>query len=191
MATQETGETRICNLALSEAGHKQPIQSINSSGAAAVQCKLWYAKCRDTVLALYPWDFATQWITLALNPDEDLNSEFGYVYQKPSACIRVHGLFSDADYRVREQMIYTNDSAAVARYTKRITDPTKFSEWFTDVLVTLLASRLAGHFGRKEKQKELKNDFKRMRLTAESLQRNQNKQRTPAKPQSSWLLARR
>lgn len=81
-----------------------------------------------------------------------------YAYAEPTDCLRVLEVMPDADtFGARSIMfdretdaltglpiILTNTDQAVIRYTRRITDTSRFSPLFTDALTWLLASKLAG-----------------------------------------------
>ncbi len=108
--------------------------------------------------------------TLTLEADEEVTSEslvndtdlklyavptdkFAYKYAKPSDCIKVRGVNEyqaetminnvwdvENDYIVTDEK--DSDDFITIEYTQRITDPTKFSDLFTQVLVLKLAAKL-------------------------------------------------
>lgn len=90
------------------------------------------------------------------------------------------------------QIIYTNQVNATLRYTRRVTDPTKFSPLFIQGLSTLLASHLAGpvlkgELGRSE-SKALLQVF--TMWLAKATVSDANQQRKSVKQSVAWMAGR-
>lgn len=160
----------ICNLALGHLGDDATVSSISppEGSAQAEHCQRFYPVARDLALEAHEWGFATKRANLALL-SESPPPGFTYVYQLPSDCrnpidlvnpyaaadvphngVHWHGYGNEPiPYELETlsdgtQVIYTNLADAQLRYTKSVTDTTKFSAQFVDAVAWLLASYLAG-----------------------------------------------
>ncbi len=149
----------ICNLALSHLGDKATVASIEppEGSPQASHCSRFYPVARDFMLEAHDWGFNTARAQLA---DQSVAtpppSPWQFAYALPANCLRLLSVLppdADSDDRrqayVREtaggaDLIYCNQSDAVARYTWRVLDPTRFSPLFVDAVSRLLASYLAG-----------------------------------------------
>ena len=78
-------ETDICNAALAELGDSATVASISppSGSVQAVQCARFYPICRDALLEMHTWGFATKRIQPALLA-ETPPTPWAYAYQAPS-----------------------------------------------------------------------------------------------------------
>jgi len=154
----------ICNMALARINQK-PIQSITETNSVAAQfCNLFYDPTRRWLLRQHPFGFAKSSDALALTTEEALG--WDYVYQKPSASLRIWSLTSLAgnsstlspvfrngemvyapsvkdgstvEFDVFGDKIYTNLEDAYAIYSNDIEDTTKFDDGFIDSLAWRLA----------------------------------------------------
>ena len=156
-----TTDVAICNMALAEIGVSQQIANLTTEkGNEARVCNLYYGPMRDAVLEDYDWPFASARATLALL-DEQPNSDWGYSYRKPGDCLRAIKI----DSGIRQEtspipfqegtddsggLIFTDQSGAVLKYTRRITNPALFSSAFADALSLRLAAKIAGPLGRRK-----------------------------------------
>lgn len=148
-----TTEVSLCNLALSHLGDRAGVSSINppDSSAQAQHCAQFYPIARDATLADYNWSFARHRATLAeLLVEPPPTWGFGYVLPTDylvARAIVMPGQTNDdgsEDYEIEGETLYTNVEAAVLKYTRRISDPNRFSPLFVDALAWRLASYLAG-----------------------------------------------
>ncbi|MDK2769916.1 MAG: hypothetical protein KYX69_19635 [Sphingomonas sp.] len=149
----------ICNLALANLG-KPGISDIAEPSAEATACRRFYDHTRDTLLQVYPWRFAGAKVALA-QVANDRPGEWGYAYVKPTDCLKarwVEPVYSETNpapqdgdaaasvrhpHEIEGGRVYCDLSPAVLRYTRRLTDPTRFSPLFIDALAWHLAVRLA------------------------------------------------
>ncbi len=149
----------ICNLALSHLGDKATVASIEppEGSPQASHCSRFYPVARDFMLEAHDWGFNTARVTLAdQSSATPPPSAWTYAYALPANCLRLLAVLppdagSDDQQQayVREtaggtDVIYCNQENAVARYTWRVPDPTRFSSLFVDAVARLLASYLAG-----------------------------------------------
>lgn len=145
----------ICNMALTNIG-KENISALSEATAEARACNQWYAHVRDVLLQVYPWRFAGKTQSLA-QLTNDKPGAWRFAYARPSDCLKVRWLrqeysvfdpTNEADeiqhpYDIEGSTIYCNLSPAFLRYTRQLTDPTKFSPLFIEALSWHLAVRLA------------------------------------------------
>lgn len=157
----------ICNLALSNIG-KDNISSLTEASAEARACNQFYEHARDTLLQVYPWRFAGVTQSLA-SVTNDKVGEWSHAYALPSDYLKARWIrpeYSDTDavtltqqqeiqipYDIEGDKLYCNMSPAFLRYTRRITDPTKFTPLFVDALSWALTVRLAMPLTRDLKQR--------------------------------------
>ncbi|MFN6798793.1 hypothetical protein ACK4QH_23255, partial [Proteus mirabilis] len=66
------------------------INSMTEASKEAVQCNLHYAQCRDSVLADFPWNFATKKVALANTNNPPPN--WAYAYRYPNDCLKAIGI---------------------------------------------------------------------------------------------------
>jgi len=148
-----TSEVNICNQALRLIGANR-ITSLTENTTNSKDCAEFYSQCRDAVLRAHNWSFATVYRTLAaVTVPDEYAGEYCFAFMYPSDCLQIQNvselgkntseLYEVVNSATNEQIILTNISAAVASYTKRETDATKFDPGFSESLVFLLASKLA------------------------------------------------
>lgn len=148
----------ICNLALARLGDEATVASIDppEGSAQAEHCQRFYPIARDALLEMHDWSFATTRARLALLANTD-TWEWQFAYAEPANAIRVLAILlpngsatddpqdfdreANADATVTK--ILTNQPDAVARFTVRVLDSTRYPPLFTDALAWLLASMLA------------------------------------------------
>lgn len=149
----------ICNLALAHLGDSATVASIDppEGSAQAEHCATWYPIARDNLLELHDWAFAS--VRVALAQLDNPFTQWQYAYARPSDAVRIIDVLAadaTADYSAGNpdfvtesdsngnQLILTNQPDALARYTRIVTDTSKFSPLFRDTLGWYLASYLAG-----------------------------------------------
>lgn len=161
----------ICNLALSRIGDRATITSISppEGSAQADHCARFWPMARDTALESKPWRFAAARAELALTDYPTAN--WSYAYFLPSDCLLARRVFPPTvapsssssaifaadelgdDFDIRFDLetdasgrvvLLTNEETATLLYTRRVTDPAKFTANFSDAVTWLLASYIAG-----------------------------------------------
>lgn len=153
-------EVEICNLALSHLGDSATVASIDppEGSAQAEHCARFYPIARNTLLEMHDWGFATLRVTLA-----ELSNTFPqwrHAYLKPAEALRVFAVlppdaaddcgngapvtYVTETNAAGEELILTNQAGAVARYTRIVTDASRFSPLFVDALGWYLSTYLAG-----------------------------------------------
>lgn len=149
------GIIEIYNMALANIGQGETVASLEERSVARLKCSLFYESCRDTVLADFPWPFATRYQALA-----DLGSpprNWLYRYQYPSDCLRalylaVEGLRLPPEelqppfevaWAEAGQVLLTDQAEAELAYVVRIEEAVRFPPMFVDALAWRLASKIA------------------------------------------------
>ena len=141
----------ICNLSLSHIGSDAVVTSISppDGSVEAGYCARFYPLARKVMLAVTNWSFATKRATLA--PLANPSSIWLYAYAQPADCLKPIRIFKagaeeedTADFEVEDNIILTNEAEAVLKYTRDVTDTTKYNAPFVSALSWMLASYLAG-----------------------------------------------
>jgi hypothetical protein len=143
-------EIGVCNQALAELGESF-IQSFHDGTSVANVCATLYPDVRDETLELHPWNFATYRTRLARSPDTPA-MDYRYMYPLPTNpwCIKVHGTdqgngarFNVGVDAYNGRVLYSDQGSVSIVYTARVTDLGVWAPLALQVLVKLLASRLA------------------------------------------------
>jgi hypothetical protein len=132
----------ICNMALTMLSTSR-ITSLTQDDENARKCNAIYEMTRDFLLGEHNWNFTLKEAELALSETEPESEDWAYAFALPSDCLRIVRLDGDYDYKIFQQLVYTNTDEAVAQYIAKITDPSKFSIGFVNALATRLAALLA------------------------------------------------
>lgn len=196
----------IINLALSHIGDRATVSSIDppEGSAQADHAAQFWPIARDEALAEYDWRFASTTTSLARIDDSLQNDpRFVYAYALPAdflvARAMVHetgNLFwlepNDPDFDTGTiedgtRVFFTNYTDQALRYTRRVTDPSRYSPKFVTALSYLMAAYLAGPVvkGRTGAQTAaaMRQAWTRLAAEAAAVDANQHhgrEQRTPA-----------
>lgn len=147
-------EVEICNLALTQVGNAQFIESLDDDSDESALCKLWYPISRDAVLEAFEWPFATQRVQLATSSVAPVGP-WAYRYLYPQGVLLVRRIDSGVDPETADvaipfrlegdgvtRTLLTNQPEAVVVVTLAVTNTVRFSALFVTALVGELASRL-------------------------------------------------
>jgi hypothetical protein len=141
-------ETKICNLALSDLGAKRITDIDADTSPQAILCRLHYEPARDALLRSHYWPFAAARATLAQDAN-DPDFEFDNQFILPADFLYLRSIYESEPYdksrrphMIEGERILTNDSTMEIRYTKRVTDVTKFDPLFVQALVLNLALKM-------------------------------------------------
>lgn len=152
-------EVEICNLALSHLGDSATVASIDppEGSAQAEHCARWYPVARNSLLEMHDWGFATTRVLLA--EVTGTLTQWDHTYARPSDCLKMLAVLPSSSCEGDEatsqpyisesdaagnQIILTDQVDAIARYTRVVTDTSRFSPLFTDTLGWYLSTYLAG-----------------------------------------------
>lgn len=148
--------TEIANIALSDLGSGKEIAVLETEKSTeASVMRRFYDLALDTTLRDFPWSFANQYATLAL-VEEDPNDEWNYSYRYPTDCLKLKKILSGTrnespkdrvPYEISRDtqglLILTDMADAQIKYTKRVTDPSRFPADFTLAFAHRLAAYAA------------------------------------------------
>lgn len=135
-------EVDICNSALTKIGAER-ITSLADNTRQAILCNAQYPLIRDSLLSVHSWNFAIKRADLVVTGN-DPEYEFENEYTLPADCLRVIDTqFEDTFYQVEGDKLYANVSELKIRYIAKITDTTKFSPKFVELLALALAIDLS------------------------------------------------
>lgn len=159
-----TAVVTLCNRALGLLGDRANLTSIDppEGSAQADNCAQFWPMARDEALEAYDWLFASTVAEPAVYVEDTL-SGFTYNYALPNDVIAVRSLrrangsflyghdrgsggphYELAARADGSPALYTHEPAVAVRYTRRVTDPSRYSPGFQSAVVFLLASMLAG-----------------------------------------------
>jgi hypothetical protein len=150
-----TDPISICNSAIGECGggefNNPQIQSFVDGTSLSTLCGQFYADTRDAVLELSPWNFALIFTTLARSPDTPA-MKWKYQYQLPTQpyCLRVRGTdrgngahFEVGTDSAGHHVLFSNETTVSIEYTARVEDLGSWSPLAIQVLIKLMASKIA------------------------------------------------
>lgn len=142
----------ICNLALSNIGSDALVTSISppDGSVEAGYCARFYPIARKLMLATFDWEFSTKRVQLAevANP----STVWLYAYAQPADCLKPIHVFKagatdeedTAEFEMEDGIILTNEKEAVLKYSRDVTDTTRFPPPVVSALGWMLSSYLAG-----------------------------------------------
>lgn len=155
----------ICNLALSHIGDRATLSSIDppEGSAQADHCAQWWPIARDEALSSFDWAFAsTVAETAQFATSVEDNPQWNYAYALPADFLVAREVvYADGSTIVFDPQTYTPDFQIGAlgdgqsgfftqiedialRYTRKVTDPSKYPAQFVTAISYLMASYLAG-----------------------------------------------
>ncbi len=199
-----TSVVAICNLALTVHLGKKNISDLDEGSAEARACKQLYDHTLSLMLQSYPWRFAGKTASLA-QVTNDKVGEWAYAYSRPNDCLKLRWirpeykvssatpLGREAEiefpYELEGDTIYCDLSPAFARYTRPISDPSKFPPLFVEALAASLAVRLCMPL---TKDSKLRNETFQLSLRAigEAQMADANEQRETSDHTSEFVEGR-
>lgn len=134
-----TSAVAICNSALIKVGADR-ITALSDTDRRAVLCNEQYSKCRDLLLIAHPWNFAIARAELAEALPVPING-WDHKFSLTSDVLRVLEVNDDRSIRwaVEDRYLMTDETEVEIKYIKQVTDTTKFSKHFEEVLALLIA----------------------------------------------------
>jgi len=146
--------TSVCNDALTELG-AIPLVSFNDDETTLGQmCRTMFPLARDMALEMHPWNFAGFQAPLTRSPDTP-SLRWAYMYPLPTGprppyCIKVRGTDAGAGARFaigndvhNGRVLYSDWDAVSIEYTARVEDLGVWSPLALQVLVKVMAAKLA------------------------------------------------
>jgi len=149
-------KVQICNRALSTYLGVGRINSLDEETPAAEQCNLHYDDTVKSLLEMDEWIFAAGRKVLA-EVTNDRPDEWAYKYSNPSNMLLIRWVNEpetarmlmlqdkspDSDREMIEGFIYSDVQYAACEYTKLVSDPTIFPQYFADAVSAALAGHMA------------------------------------------------
>jgi len=142
----------ICNIALIMIGADE-IRDFDKSTKRHRACETMYNHLLPTLLITHDWSFAREVEPLRLLAD-GIPNEYGTPYEIPVECLRpidVLPIGHGQKWEVIGGYIYTNTSSPSLKYTKKITNYSKFSTPFVNALAFAIAAAIAPSIKQNEK----------------------------------------
>lgn len=181
--------TSICNEALARIAARRinSLDDATDSKPEAIQCRLHFERTRNSLQRSHFWVFNKDRATLSEStPTPDF--EYSKQYILPSDFLRFRRKFDEgADFNTisvfsfsietnssGEKVLLTDEDSVRLIYSKLVTDPTKFDELYTDVLVLKLARKLSVPLSGDDKMTALiDEDLRPLMATVRALDRNE------------------
>jgi hypothetical protein len=134
---------QICNLALHRLG-AQPITTIVAPFNNELERKLgsMFPLLRDLEQGAYPWAFCRQRVQLAQSTSTPVFG-WSYAYQLPTDFVGNPKTSDNSNFKIEGDLLLSDQSSLYLSYTAVITDPTKFSAEFIELLVARIALELS------------------------------------------------
>lgn len=156
----------IANKALTKIG-LDTITKLDEGTVQARRVNAVFDTTLDTLLQIYPWNFAMERKTLALLSDQP-EFEYTYQFQLPTNpyCLKPIELYDNNinkiyDWIVEGRKILCNESVVYLRYIKRVTSIENLSAAFVEMFACYLAREVSQKMSGIAKLKtELSSDFK-------------------------------
>lgn len=153
-----SSQVEVYNLALSHIQSKSFVQSLTEDSIERKTCDVHFQNSMDVVLEDHDWGFASKYETLAvLKESTDTVPPplpWLFEYQYPANCLKVREIQRSTDSEKEiafaiglndnntGRVIHTDKSTAVARFTRRITNPNIFSPKAIVAVSFKLATRI-------------------------------------------------
>lgn len=94
-----------------------PLTSFTDSGNGATVANSLYSDIYRAFLSEHPWGFALKEVQLSrLSQTPDDETGYSYAFQLPSDMIRLWAIMPRSMYTIVDNLLYSNDSALLARY---------------------------------------------------------------------------
>lgn len=195
------GNTQIVRLALQHIGDRFDISDIDEETVEAEQGALVFDEARRSVLRQHAWGFANKFVSPAtLNVTVPGQWLFAYAY--PSDAVRVLEIVNPLGRDLEPieferaligtddtEVLLTDQSDAEFKYTKDVTDPTRFDPEFVLAfsyeLAAMMAMSLTGDPGIKG---DLMKEAEARIFSASTSSANEGRSTRP--PEASWIEAR-
>lgn len=132
----------ICSMTLTLLGC-EPISSFDDATTEAKLCKQNYDLFKRSLLAAYPWKFATRQEILGRLAEKPLFG-FKYIYQLPNDWCRILSMNSESssrsvEYKIMRGKIYSDAESLIAKFVY-VVDEQDLPAYFVEVLVAKMAS---------------------------------------------------
>lgn len=190
-------EVSICNMALANIGAEALIATLTEDTEEARFCNIFYETLRDATLRIHPWNFATQFQTLADLGTPPSGFDFRYAY--PTNCMHAIEIvntvntdrieFEVANLSGGGKVILTDQDDAVLKFTEAITDTNTFDEIFIHTLAWNISMHIAEPLtGSSQKRQDAATIYGNILASARAIDSNEGKDDPDV--QAEWITAR-
>lgn len=149
-------KTEMCNFALSHLGVSLEISDVETERSAeASACRRFIDQVIDEVMRDFEYPFSVKYQSLSLI-ESSPNTEWDYSYMYPSDCSKFKKILSGTRNDSRQsripyliagdgsdRIIFTDESTAVAKYIRNVTDVSIFPADVVQTISLLLASYIS------------------------------------------------
>ncbi len=146
--------TKICNMGLSIIGSLRikDLDSATENSPQIIQCRLHYEPTRDALLRSHRFRFAAERASLAQDTTDPV-FEYDNQFILPTDFMALRSIFGNNftatgntrfNFAIEGQRLLTDEGSVDMRYTKRVTDVSKFDSLYVKVLALLLADEFIG-----------------------------------------------
>lgn len=192
-------KAKIFNMALKNLGISVGIQSTNQNDRNSVVLNEYYDTAKEKTLTDYDWSFASAYRELTPTGGTSLNPKFTMEYDYPNDCLCVREIvtadetakieFEPASNSVGRRVIYTNESPAIIRYTRLVSEEAYYTPEFAMALSWYLAFLAASSItGARTKTSDCLQLYKSMIAEGRTADANEGFKETD--DTCSWIEAR-
>jgi len=137
-------EVDIANSALINLG-AEPIMSFDDDSKEARAVKNRYARVRDTVLRMHPWNRCIKRVVTAPLANDTPAFGFTYKHEIPSDCLRILDIDPELDqeYRIEGRQIFSDSDSHELKYVARIEDVAQYDDLLCEAIAMYLAWSIA------------------------------------------------
>lgn len=138
----------IFNRALQLLGVGTKLSSEHQDTDNGAALRTAYDSVLRSSLEEHQWDFVTKNVTLSLISSASNLTKFGYLFARPSDCLRIWSVYTTdpqdpIEYKSTSEGIYTNKEVTNVEYTYFTDDVSLFPSLFIDHLVARLAEEVS------------------------------------------------
>lgn len=146
----------IWNLALAHLGDRATVVDPNERSRQAELCKMFYPMTRRSALEVHDWGFATRAAVLAPSSYDPAVLGWSYAFTGPTNALKLvsvghalRGRITKVDYQHLsddngDPLLLCELQTPMCLYLVDVEDVNRWSPLFTEAVIWLLASRLAG-----------------------------------------------
>lgn len=181
----------ICNVALMELA-SEPISSLAETTTQAVACNTVWDLSRRAVLREHTWNFATKTENLAALASNPRKFRYDYAYPLPSDSLRLIKVYNDRDYKLENNIIYTNEETCEIKYIYDNQFTETWDALFVDAVSAYVQSKIAMAITRDgSKVLFAKQSYKDILITAQAIDASEDIEDQIAEPETGLISSRR
>lgn len=144
--------TSICNMSLGRIGAKRinSLEDTSETIAEAIHCRLHYEQTRNALQRSHYWRFNAARAILSEDTDSP-DFEWDHQFFLPNDFLRFRSIWEDNttptsstvfSFKIEGDLLLTDESEVNLRYSKLVTDVTKWDSLFVEVYILQLAKKI-------------------------------------------------